>query len=75
MQKNITHILITHGHGDHIGDTLALARQNESIQIITVYGIAKWLETEAIKNVHGFGIGGTYTDALVSVKLYTAIHD
>ena len=75
LKKNITHILITHGHWDHIGDTLALARQNESIQIITVYGISKWLETEAIKNVHGFGIGGTYSDAIVSVKFYTAIHD
>ncbi len=27
--KNLTHIFVTHGHGDHLGDTVALAKSNE----------------------------------------------
>lgn len=75
FQKNITHILITHGHGDHIGDTITLVNNNPTIQIITVYGIAKWLENQWVNHVHWFGIGWTYHDDLLSVKFYTAIHD
>jgi L-ascorbate metabolism protein UlaG (beta-lactamase superfamily) len=27
FSKNITHILLTHGHSDHVGDTIAIAKQ------------------------------------------------
>ncbi len=35
--KNITHIFITHGHADHVGDTLAIQQMFPDCQIITVY--------------------------------------
>ena len=31
--SNITHIFVTHGHSDHIGDTVEIARRNKSLVI------------------------------------------
>jgi L-ascorbate metabolism protein UlaG (beta-lactamase superfamily) len=76
-QKNITHIFITHGHADHVGDTLAIQQMFPDCQIITVYWLAKYLTTQWAKNIHGYGIGGTYIDAELglSAKFFTAVHD
>lgn len=76
-EKNITHIFITHGHADHVGDTLAIQQMFPDCQIVTVYGLAKYLTSQWAKNIHGYGIGGTYIDAELglSAKFFTAVHD
>ncbi len=70
-----THICITHGHADHVGDTIALSQLFPQAQIVTVYGLAKYLQSQWVANVHGFGIWGTYHDTGVSIKFFSAIHD
>ncbi len=75
--KNITHIFITHGHADHVGDTLEIQKMFPECQIVTVYGLAKYLTAQWATNVHWFGIGGTYRDAWrdLTAKFFTAVHD
>ncbi len=76
-EKNITHIFITHGHADHVGDTLEIQKMFPDCQIVTVYGLAKYLTAQWATNVHWFGIGGTYRDAWrdLTAKFFTAVHD
>lgn len=53
---NPTHIIVSHGHGDHLGDAVAIAKRN-GCQVISVHEIAEWLEAKGV-NVWGMGTGG-----------------
>ena len=53
-----THILLTHGHFDHIADTLPLARQMD-IPVVGQYDLmSHWADTENVQTI-GFNKGGT----------------
>jgi len=65
-------ILITHGHGDHIGDTVAIAKRTGA-QVISVAEIAGWLEKKGVK-VHGQHLGGGYNHPFGYLKLTLALH-
>ena len=66
-------ILVTHGHGDHIGDLLALARRTGA-QVIATYEIVSWLGSLGIENAHPLHIGGGYTFPFGYAKMTTATH-
>lgn len=66
-------ILLTHGHGDHLGDTIALGRQHKP-RIICIYEIYLWLQSKGLKNVTGMGKGGTVQAGDIEVTLTHAIH-
>ena len=66
-------ILLTHGHSDHLGDTLALGRQHQP-RIICIYEIYRWLQSKGLKNVTGMGKGGTVQAGDIEVTLTHAIH-
>jgi L-ascorbate metabolism protein UlaG (beta-lactamase superfamily) len=65
-------ILITHGHGDHIGDTVAIAKRTGA-QVISVAEIAGWLEKKGVK-AHGQHLGGGYNHPFGYLKLTLALH-
>ena len=65
-------ILVTHGHGDHIGDTLAIAKRTGA-QVISVAEIAGWLEKKGVKT-HGQHLGGGYNHPFGYLKLTLALH-
>lgn len=65
-------VLITHGHGDHIGDAVAIAKNNDCT-IITVHEIAVHLAKQGAKT-HGLSIGGGYNFDFGRVKLTQAFH-
>ncbi|MFM8322675.1 MAG: metal-dependent hydrolase [Chloroflexota bacterium] len=66
------YILVSHGHGDHIGDTLAIARRTQAL-VITNHEIAGWLGKKDI-GVHGQHIGGGYHHPFGYLKLTQALH-
>lgn len=41
-------ILVTHGHNDHVGDTIAIARRTGAL-VISNSEIARWLENRGVK--------------------------
>jgi L-ascorbate metabolism protein UlaG (beta-lactamase superfamily) len=65
-------ILISHGHGDHVGDTLAIARRTGAL-VISNFEIANWFEAKGLKT-HGQHIGGGYKHPFGYLKLTLALH-
>lgn len=66
-------ILQTHGHGDHIADTVALA-QRTGATVICVPEIAAWLGKKGIEKTRGMNTGGSRSYAFGRVKLVVAHH-
>lgn len=53
-----THILITHGHSDHIGDSLAIA-QRTGATIVANFEVCMWLTGKGAEKVDPMNTGGT----------------
>src|SRR5687768_17539745 len=66
-------ILVSHGHGDHIGDTIAIA-QRTGATVIANYEIAEWLSAKGLTKVHGQQHGGAFNHPFGRVKLTLAFH-
>jgi L-ascorbate metabolism protein UlaG (beta-lactamase superfamily) len=67
-------IIVSHGHEDHLGDTIALAQRTGAV-VISNYEIGCWLTEQGLKNVHGMQHGGGVTlDDGVHAKLTVAFH-
>ncbi|MBT2689345.1 metal-dependent hydrolase [Bacillus sp. ISL-47] len=65
-------IIVTHGHGDHLGDTIELAKRNDSL-VIANFELATYLGWQGV-NTHGMSIGGGYDFDFGRVKLTPAFH-
>ncbi|KGT39988.1 metal-dependent hydrolase [Weizmannia sp. CD-2023] len=65
-------IILTHGHGDHIGDTETLARKKNAL-IIANNEIANYFAWKGL-NTHPLHIGGSYQFDFGKVKLTQAFH-
>ncbi len=66
------YILVSHGHMDHIGDTVAIAKRTHALTISNAE-IADWLEKQGIKT-HGQHIGGGFHYPFGYLKLTLALH-
>ncbi len=71
-QAQADYILITHGHGDHVGDTVEIARRCGATAICNAE-ISKWLETRGVKT-HAQHIGGGFHYPFGYLKLTQALH-
>jgi L-ascorbate metabolism protein UlaG (beta-lactamase superfamily) len=67
------YILISHGHGDHVGDTLAIARRTHA-EVIANSEICNWIEQQGYSKVHAQHIGGGHAFPFGRVKLTIAHH-
>lgn len=65
-------ILITHAHGDHLGDAIPTAKRTEAT-IISNFEIAQYCENLGAKN-HGMHIGGSHEFSFGKLKLTPAWH-
>lgn len=65
-------ILLSHGHGDHLGDTVAIAKRTGAT-VISVNEIAVWLRNQGIE-AHGQHIGGGFNYPFGYLKLTLALH-
>ncbi|MEO6633470.1 MAG: metal-dependent hydrolase [Mucilaginibacter sp.] len=67
------YILVSHGHGDHVADLLAIQKNSDAI-IICIAEIANWLGKHGINNAHGMNIGGGFNFEFGRVKMVNAVH-
>lgn len=65
-------IVLTHGHSDHVGDAVPLARRL-NIPIVAVYELATVLGWEGVRTV-GQHLGGAHTYDFGTVKFTPAAH-
>ncbi len=65
-------ILVSHGHSDHLGDTVAIAKRTGAT-VISNNEIAGWLSAKGVKT-HGQHLGGGYKYPFGYLKLTLAIH-
>ncbi|MFK9091189.1 metal-dependent hydrolase [Bacillus salipaludis] len=65
-------IILTHGHNDHVGDTVAIAKRNDSL-VIASADLTDFLSGQGVRT-HGMNIGGSYKFDFGTVKLTQAFH-
>jgi len=66
-------ILVTHGHSDHVGDAVPLARSSGA-HVVAPYELSVWLQGKGLKNVTGMNPGGTLQLLGLSITMVPAIH-
>ena len=66
-------ILVSHGHGDHVGDTVEIAKRTGAT-VISNFEIHNWLVNQGLQNVHPQHIGGGFNYPWGRVKLTIAQH-
>jgi L-ascorbate metabolism protein UlaG (beta-lactamase superfamily) len=67
-------ILVSHGHEDHLGDTVAIAKRTGAT-VVSTYELGNWLKGQGLSKIHGMQHGGgcqVYPD--IHVKLTIAFH-
>ncbi|MEW9500667.1 metal-dependent hydrolase [Jeotgalibacillus marinus] len=65
-------IILTHGHNDHVGDTIEIAKQSNAL-VIAPFELANYLEWQGVKT-HPMSIGGAFEFDFGKVKLTQAFH-
>jgi len=70
--SDVTHIFVTHGHGDHIGDTVDIAKQSGAL-VIANAEISAYLSKFNVRT-HAMHIGGRTKFDFGIVKMTNALH-
>src|SRR5262245_36965761 len=67
-------LLLTHGHFDHIGDAVALARAHETAPVVCNFETSVWLDGKGVISCVGMNKGGTVKVSGVSATMVHADH-
>jgi L-ascorbate metabolism protein UlaG (beta-lactamase superfamily) len=71
--EGVTHIVVTHGHEDHIGDAARIAKA-ACAQVISNYEICVYLGAQGAESLNPGNTGGTIDCGPFSVSLTQAFH-
>ncbi len=71
-QAKADYILISHGHGDHVGDAVSIAKRTRA-KLVSNHEIASWLNKKGLE-AHGQHIGGGHQHPFGYLKLTQAMH-
>jgi L-ascorbate metabolism protein UlaG (beta-lactamase superfamily) len=66
-------ILLSHGHGDHLGDTVDIAKRTGA-DVICNFEVGNWLRNKGVQKIHGQNSGGTGNYDFIRVKMTIAFH-
>jgi L-ascorbate metabolism protein UlaG (beta-lactamase superfamily) len=66
-------ILVSHGHGDHVGDAVEIARRTNAL-VIASFEVATWLNKQGAPRVHPLNHGGGFQFDFGRAKFVNAIH-
>lgn len=66
-------ILVSHGHDDHVGDAVEIAKRTRAL-VIANFEVAMWLEKQGAPRVHPLNHGGGYGFDFGRAKLVNAVH-
>jgi L-ascorbate metabolism protein UlaG (beta-lactamase superfamily) len=68
-----THIVLTHGHDDHIGDTIEIAKATGA-QILSSFEVCMFIGGQGVSNINPGNVGGTVALNDFSVSYTPAFH-
>jgi L-ascorbate metabolism protein UlaG (beta-lactamase superfamily) len=71
--KGVSHILLTHGHDDHIGDSAVIAKKTGA-KVVANFEICMWLNSQGVENIDPMNIGGTVDQGGFTVSMVRADH-
>ena len=72
-ERGATHIVLTHGHADHVGDALEISKRT-SAPVITNYDLCMWLASKGLEKFDPMNTGGTTDQGGFTVTLVRADH-
>jgi L-ascorbate metabolism protein UlaG (beta-lactamase superfamily) len=67
-------ILLSHGHSDHVGDVVRLAKEKSPAAVMCMIELGDFLGSKGVENIIGGNKGGTLSAEGVSVTLTHAFH-
>ena len=71
--ENCTHIILSHGHDDHVGDTVAIAKRTGAT-LIANFEICEYLAGKGVAKIDPANPGGTVKQDGFTVSLTKAFH-
>ncbi|MEZ5155369.1 MAG: metal-dependent hydrolase [Solirubrobacterales bacterium] len=72
-EVDATHILLSHGHADHVADAVPLATRTGA-PCVAIVELAKWLDARGVETTHDPNLGGVVEFDWGWVKLVQAFH-
>jgi L-ascorbate metabolism protein UlaG (beta-lactamase superfamily) len=66
-------ILVTHGHGDHVGETVPLAHKTGAT-VVAIHELSQILAEQGVSQVVGMNKGGTVSAAGLKITMTQAVH-
>ncbi len=66
-------LLVTHAHGDHIGDTIPISKAT-GCQVVSIVELGSWLASKGVDNIVTINKGGTFRYDGISVTMVNAFH-
>lgn len=73
VTDGVTHILLTHGHDDHIGDSIEVARKTGA-QLTANFEICMWATRQGVDNINPMNSGGLVDTGPFRVGMVRADH-
>jgi L-ascorbate metabolism protein UlaG (beta-lactamase superfamily) len=71
--KSVDVMLITHGHGDHIGDAVEIAKKHTP-KVVGIPELCGWLGKKGVENISAMNKGGTQQVGDIRVTMVHADH-
>src|SRR4028118_1908849 len=71
--EGVSHILLTHGHGDHVGDTVDIAKATGA-KVVANFELCMYLAKQGLENFDAMNTGGTTDQGGFTVTLVRADH-
>ena len=73
VSAGATHILLTHGHDDHIGDAAEIALRTKA-QVVSNYEVCMFLSSKGVENINPGNTGGTVACGAFTTTFTHALH-
>ena len=74
LDQGVDGLLCTHGHFDHIGDAVEIAKQHSPEITIGIWELCHWLESKGVTGCSAMNKGGTQPFLDCKVTMVHAVH-
>ena len=72
--RRVDGIAVSHGHSDHVGDVLPVAKKFSPKKVVAIFELAGIFEKKGVPNTEGIGKGGTFDFGFARVTAVNASH-